>query len=194
LTPFLCVASFTYFTLMIGLYGLGFWLPRILQSLGPTAVSIGWNSAIPYGIGGLVGVAWAYHSDSVQERRWHLLIAFATAALGQSIAAVFHTTGLSVCGFTLSAFGIFSGMPIFWSVVTNKLSGEMTAVGTALVNSLGNLGGFVGPSWIGWITAKTGNVRAGLIALAGLLLIAGFISIFVSGRTQPTPRRKLTGC
>ena len=94
----------------------------------------------------------------------------------------------------LSAFGIFSGMPIFWSIVTSNLSGASAAVGTALVNSFGNLGGFAGPSWIGWITAKTGSFRPGMLALAVLLLIAGLLSIFVSTKVGPALREDLTPC
>lgn len=146
LSPTLFGLTLVYLVLMAGLYGLSFWLPKLLLEAGTPLTNIGWLSALAYGSGGVLAVIWSYHSDSVQERSWHLLIAFAAAALGQGIAAISHTPSLSVCAFILFAFGLFSGVPIFWSVVTDKLSGEMTAVGTAIVNSLGSLGGFVGPS------------------------------------------------
>lgn len=194
LSPMFLGLTAVYFILMSGLYGLGFWLPKILQARGTSLAYIGWLSALAYGIGGVLAVGWAFHSDAAGERRWHLLVAFAAAALGQSLAAVSHTQAMSVCGFTLSAFGIFSSMPIFWSLVTSTLSGKTVAVGTALVNSIGNLGGFAGPSWIGWITSRTSGFTAGLLALAGMLLFAGVLSSLVSGKTQSLLREEAPTC
>jgi ACS family tartrate transporter-like MFS transporter len=193
-TPMFAALTVVYFVLMSELYGLGFWLPKLLQARGTPLANIGWLSALAYGSGGILAVAWAYHSDFARERRWHLFTALAAAAIGQTIVALSHSPSYSQCGFMLSAFGIFSGMPIFWSIVTSNLSGASAAVGTALVNSFGNLGGFAGPSWIGWITARTGSFKQGMLTLAVLLLIAGLLSIFVSTKVRPVLREDLRPC
>ena len=178
LSPFLFANTFVYFVLMIGLYGLGFWLPRILQSMGSSSLSIGWDSAVPYGVGGLIAVGWAYHSDHTHELRWHLVISIVIASLGASIAGIIHSKLWVMGGFTLTSAGIFSAMPIFWSVTTGRSTRVGAATVIALINSFGNLGGFVGPSWMGWLGSKAHSFSAGLFSIS-LSLLAGAVAFWL---------------
>ncbi|MDE1161897.1 MAG: MFS transporter [Acidobacteriaceae bacterium] len=183
-----------YFFLMMGLYGLGFWLPKLAQSQGMGLASIGWLSAASYGVGGAAAVGWSFHSDATAERKWHLLISFLAAALGQFGASYSHSKPLLIGAFAISAFGIFSAMPMFWAVVTKDFGGQLAAVAIALINSLGNLGGFAGPSLIGWLTERTGGFTAPLCSIGILLLAAGGIAMFFVGKVRPVVQERVMEC
>jgi ACS family tartrate transporter-like MFS transporter len=182
MTPFMAAAAMAYFSIMLGLYGVGFWLPRIFKSVGSTSASVGWKSAIPYGLGGLLAIGWAYHSDHTSERRWHLVSAATIAALGAALAASIHSKTGATLGFTLTSAGIFSTMPIFWTVTTKRITGITAAAAIAIINSIGNLGGFVGPSWMGWISERTKAFSAGLYSVAFSLLCGAAAMWFISSR------------
>jgi ACS family tartrate transporter-like MFS transporter len=168
-----------YFALMSGLYGLGLFLPQILQARNVPLSSIGTFAAISHGSGGLLALAWAYHSDLQHEKRWHIAVSYISAAVGLFCVAASHSSSAAILGFALSAFGIYSGMPIFWSSLTDRVSGTAAAAGIAIVNSLGNLGGFIGPSWMGWMAYRTGNNAAGLFGIAIVLALAGGLCTFL---------------
>ena len=186
------VLGFTlaYFTLMIGLYGLGFWIPRILDSEGLALDRTGWITAVPYFVSAVGMVLWCRHSDSSKERTWHVVLAFLAAALGMYIASATHLVVVSVAGFSLAALGIFSAMPLFWATTTDHL-GENAVAGIAVVNALGNFGGFVGPVWMGWLLDRTHFFSAGLLAVAitlafGAVLIGGLVCSVPSPHARPT--------
>jgi MFS family permease len=147
----------------------------------------GWITAIPYFVSAVGMVLWCRHSDSSKERTWHVVLAFLTAALGMYIASATHIVAISVAGFSLAALGIFSAMPLFWATTTEHL-GENAVAGIAVVNALGNFGGFVGPVWMGWLLDRTHFFSAGLLAVAitltlGAVLIGGLV------RIAPSPVR-----
>ncbi len=186
------VLGFTlaYFSLMIGLYGLGFWIPRILTSEGLTVAHTGWIIAFPYLVSAVGMVLWCRHSDSSSERTWHLVLAFVCAALGMYIASSSHLLVVSVAGFSIAALGIFSAMPLFWATTTEHL-GENAVAGIAVVNAIGNFGGFVGPVWMGWLLDRTHFFSAGLLAVAitlalGAALIGGLIHMAPSPSARAT--------
>jgi len=166
---FCCV----YFTLMIGLYALGFWIPQMLRSAGVSQDRIGWITAIPYAFSTVCMIFWSRHSDRHGERRWHLMAAFACAAVGITVAATTaHMAAISIAGFALAAAGIFSAMPLFWAMTTTSLSGGKAVAGVALINSIGNIGGAVGPIFMGWMLDRTHSFRVGLFAVS-VILAAG---------------------
>ena len=172
-----------YFILMIGLYGLGFWIPRILTSQGLPVAQTGWMTALPYVIATVGMVLWSRHSDSSGERTWHVVLAFLAAAVGMYVASVTHVVAVSVAGFSIAALGICSAMPLFWVVSTEHL-GENGVAGIAVINAIGNLGGFVGPFWMGWLVDRTHFFSAGLLA-AAITLALGAALMF--GLSRPTP-------
>ena len=133
-----------YFVLMIGLYGLGFWIPRILTSQGLPVAQTGWMTALPYVIATVGMVLWSRHSDRSGERQWHVVLAFLAAAVGMYVASVTQVVAVSVAGFSIAALGICSAMPLFWVAATEHL-GENGVAGIALINAIGCLGGFLWP-------------------------------------------------
>ena len=126
-------------------------------------------------------VLWARHSDRTGERTWHVVVACLLASLGLVLAGFAGTrASRSLLALTLVNIGISSAKPPLWSMPTMFLSGSAAAAGIATINSIGNLGGFVGPAMIGWIKDLTGSFQGGLFFVAGL---AGSVR-----RPHPRPR------
>ena len=169
--------SLAYFCLMLGLYGLGFWIPTVLASRGIALTHLGWASALPY-VAAIVGmVLWSRSSDRHRERRAHLTAAYLAAAVGFLIAAFAPNATLAILGFGLAAIGILSAMPVFWSTSTLELAGPLIAAHIAVINSIGNLGGFFGPVVMGWLRQTTHSYIAGLASIA-LCLAIGAVCAF----------------
>lgn len=166
--------SFAYFALMIALYGIGFWIPKLLQMRGVNLLNTGWLTAVPYLVGIVGMIVWSRRSDKYQERTKHLTIAYTIAAIGLVTVIFAPTTAVAVLGFSLGTLGIFAAMPVFWSASTLYLAGPMVGVYIAVINSIGNLGGFVGPSAMGWLLQATHSFATGLASIAICLLIGAF--------------------
>lgn len=166
--------SIAYFLLMLGLYGLGFWMPKVLTSHGMGLRSLGWAAALPYGVAVVGMVLWSRSSDRRGERRMHLAGAYALAAVGFVLTAFAPNAAVAVAGFSLGATGVLSAMPVFWSTSTLRLAGPMVAAHIAVINSIGNLGGFIGPVMMGWLRQQTSSYQAGL-ATTALCLCGGAI-------------------
>ena len=164
-----------YFMLMIGLYELGFWTPRLLSSHGVSLRALGWINAIPYAIGGVGMLLWSRWSDLRRERRWSLFASFSTAGLGFALTAVAPTATLTVLALSISAFGVFASMPVFWAASSQRMAASAAALGIAAINSVGNIGGFLGPSVTGWLLRRTHSYSAGLSASALALLAGAFV-------------------
>ena len=168
--------SAAYFCLMLGLYGLGFWIPTVLASHGLGLRTLGWASALPY-LAAVVGmVLWSRSSDRAAERRRHLAGAYVAASAGFLLAAFAPTATTAVAGFALAAVGVLAAMPIFWSASTVELAGPTVAAHIAVINSIGNLGGFCGPVLMGWLRQLTHHYVAGLAAIALGLVLGALIA------------------
>jgi ACS family tartrate transporter-like MFS transporter len=166
--------SLAYFFLMLGLYGLSFWIPTVLKSHGMSPESLGWATALPY-LAAIVGmILWSRSSDRRRERRFHLTAAYLTAAAGFLVAAFAPVSAIAIAGFALGAIGVLSAMPVFWSTSTMKLAGPLVAAHIAIINSIGNLGGFFGPTVMGWLHKVTSNYVAGLSSVAVFLTLGAF--------------------
>lgn len=170
-----------YFSIIISFYGVAFWLPQIVKSFSGLSNSVvALISALPYLIASVGMVVIANHSDRTSERRWHVAIPAYGGSLGLALAAYFlknNHPALAFSSLCLAAVGIWSTLGPFWSLPTAFLSGTAAAGGIALVNSIGNVGGFVGPYIIGYVKQTTGSFTSGLMVLAATLLIAGFIAL-----------------
>jgi len=171
---------------MLGLYGLGFWIPTVLKSHGMSPESLGWATALPY-LAAIVGmILWSRSSDRLRERRWHLTAAYLTAAAGFLVAAFAPNAAVAISGFALAAIGVLSAMPVFWSTSTMRLAGPMVAAHIAVINSIGNLGGFFGPTLMGWLHKITTNFVAGLASTAALLVCGALVaSLLTKPAAQP---------
>ena len=112
------------------------------------------------------------HSDRTGERKGHLAACALTGAVGLALAAGFHDTAwIVVLSFTLSQLGQRSVQGVFWAIPPIFLGGTAAAAGIALINSVGNLGGFVGPTVMGTLRGQTGDYASGLTVLAIALVI-----------------------
>ena len=163
-----------YFTIPVALYGMGFWLPQILKAASPGAsdFKIGLYSAVPYLLGAVGMVVVGRHSDRTGERRWH--VALSAVVGGTAFAASAFVQGLvpSLVLLSVAMLGLASMFGPFWTLTTSAVGGLGAAAGIALVNSVGNLGGFFGPDLLGYVRNTTNSFSAGLVAI-GVILIAG---------------------
>ncbi|HZL34466.1 MAG TPA: MFS transporter [Tepidisphaeraceae bacterium] len=176
-----------YFCLALGLYCVSLWVPQLIQQAWPghSARQVSLMTAIPYGAAALGMVGVGLHSDHTGERRWHVAISLLVGAIGAIISAlVHHRPPLAVAAFSLTALGIWSAFGPFWSLPPNFLAGAAAAAGIALVNSVGNLGGFVGPAIFGFVKQSTGGFAGALWALAAVLMAGGIAVLFVRGRPE----------
>jgi D-galactonate transporter len=171
--------GFVYFGIVATLYGLGFFMPTIVKAFGLSNVETGFVSAIPYLIGSIAMVTWGAHSDKTGERQWHAILGCIAAALGLGLAGATQDPVLRMSALSLSAIGTFGSFPVFWTLPTAFLSGTAAAAGIALINSIGNLSGFLAPYMMGYMKDWTGNFDAGLYVLGGCAAIAGLIVYWI---------------
>jgi D-galactonate transporter len=171
--------ALVYFGAVATNYGIGFWLPQIVQGFGGlTKLQIGFITAVPYAVGMVSMIVWGRRSDQRMERKAHVAIPLFVAALGIAVAAVVDEPLLKMAALTLAAFGVFSSLPVFWTLPAAFLSGPAAAAGIAIINALGNLSGFAGPYAMGWIKDQTGSFSGGLLAIAAVALI-GMIAVIL---------------
>jgi ACS family tartrate transporter-like MFS transporter len=167
-----------YFALIMSFYGVTFWLPQIVAALSNmTPLQLGFITAIPW-IGATVGmVLLSRSSDATGERRWHVALSAAGGVVGLIAAGLLHHPVFELAALSLAAAGIWGTLGPFWALSSESLAGTGAAAGIALINSIGNLGGFVGPYLIGWIREQTGSFSLALIALAMFPLIGALITL-----------------
>lgn len=172
--------SVIYFTLVIAFYGISFWLPQVIQSSSRQSdLRVGLLSAVPYLVAAIGMVVIGGHSDRTGERRWHVGIPMFLGALGLFLCARFQSPTMALLSLSLAALGVWGALGPFWTLPTALLSGTAAAGGIALINSVGNLGGFVGPYLVGLVKNATQSFTFALIALALSLLLGGSLVLFV---------------
>ncbi|MBS0968592.1 MFS transporter [Chimaeribacter arupi] len=180
--------ALVYFGTSAGLYTLGIWSPQIIHSFGASSLEIGFLNAFPAVMGVIGMILWARHSDRKNERSWHVIGACLLAAAGLIYAGNVSTLLAVIFALTLVTVGISASKPPLWSMPTLFLSGPAAAAGIATINSIGNLGGFVGPMMIGVIRQQTGSYTWGLYFVAGLLCISALVVLILSARgNKPQP-------
>lgn len=186
--PRVLALALVYFGTSAGLYTLGIWAPQIIKSFGLSTMAVGFLNGVPPTIAIIAMILWARHSDRTGERTWHVVIACIVASVGLMLAGGAASAVAVVAALSLVNIGISAAKPPLWAMPTMFLSGSAAAVGIATINSIGNLGGFVGPWAIGWIKDRTGSFTGGLIFVAGLLVLSAIVTLIVarSGR-RPEP-------
>ena len=175
--------SLVYFGTSAGLYTLGIWAPQIIKGFGLTSLQVGFLNALPGIVAVVAMVLWARHSDRTGERTWHVVCACVVASAGLVLAGFAGTVVAVLLALSLVNIGVSSAKPPLWSMPTMFLSGSAAAAGIATINSIGNLGGFVGPAMIGWIKDLTGSFQGGLYFVAGLLVMSAVLTL-VLARSQ----------
>jgi cyanate permease len=170
--------SLLSFTLQVGLYSVSFWLPQIVKSFsGFDNVTVAIVSAIPYVVAAGAMVMVGGHSDRSRERCLHIGGAALIGAIGIAATAYADSPVPGLIALSVAAAGIFSAIPVFWSLPTAFLSGTAAAGAIALINSLGSLGGFVGPYLIGYVRDATGSFKGSLLTIAGILLCGAVLAV-----------------
>ena len=179
-SPRVLLLGLVYFGIVAANYGTSFWLPQIVKAFGITNLETGFVTAIPYLAGTIAMVWWGLRSDRARERKWHCAVPILIAAVGLALATVSGTPALEMAALTFAATGIFAALPCFWTLPTALLTGTAAAGGIALINSIGNLAGFVGPYGMGYIKDATGGFNAGLLFIAALAF-ASFLLVLALG-------------
>lgn len=179
--------ALVYFGTSAGLYTLGIWSPQIIHAFGASSLEIGFLNAFPAVIGVVAMILWARHSDRSGERSWHVITACLLAAAGLIYAGNVSSLLTVIVALTLVTVGISCSKPPLWSMPTLFLSGPAAAAGIATINSIGNLGGFVGPMMIGVIRQQTGSYTWGLFFVAALLALSALIVLLLSAKSK-TPQ------
>jgi MFS transporter, ACS family, tartrate transporter len=166
--------AIVYFTIIVGLYSLNFWLPQVVKGLSTvySNTKIGFLVMVPHLVGLIAMVLISLHSDRTQERRFHAAIPAIVGGLALLLVGRVHSPALSIALLALMALGIDSFFGPFWSLPNRFLTGIGAASGIALINSVGNLGGFAGPYVIGAIKDRTGNIYWGLAFVGISMLIS----------------------
>ena len=183
--PKIWLMALIYFSFVMGLYGVSFWLPSIIKAMGvKSALDVGLLTAIPWIAGAVCMVLVGRRSDRTGERRWHIIVPAFLGCIGFILSVqLASNTVLAMASLTLATAGILATLPLFWSLPTALLGGTAAAAGIALINSFGNLAGFVSPYMIGWIKDVTKSTDNGMYMLAGAMLLGGLLVWFgVSSR------------
>lgn len=179
--PKVLYLSFIYFVYQCGSLGVGYWMPQIIKGFASslTHTQIGLIAMIPYLFATIVMVFWSRSSDQRAERRLHSALPLALAAVAMGAIAYVTNPFAATLLISLSLAGLYAFKSPFWALPTLFLSRETAAVSIAVINSLGNLGGFVGPSLIGYVKGKENSATLGLLFLAALLVVAFLMTILI---------------
>jgi len=174
--PHVVLLSINYLGIVTASLGMLIFIPQIIKSLGVTSnMTVGWLTMVPYICAAFSLVIWGWVSDRLQERRWSLFGACILSTIGLIIAGATMGTWWALFGMTLAACGFYGSKGPFWAMPPMFLTGPAAAAAIAWINSIGNLGGFFGPWYVGWMKDLTGSYAGGLYGLA----IFGFIASFV---------------
>lgn len=166
----------TYFLWITGFWGFSYWMPSVLKEVsGWSNAAIGQAIAAAMLVSLLASLYTGHSSSQRNERRWHGALHLFLAAIGMAGGAFARDPWL-FCGFMLlAAVGTYAPMSVWWSYPTTFLSGMAAAGAVGLINSMGNLGGFVGPYVTGWVRQTTGSFAGALLYLALSLAAAGLL-------------------
>jgi cyanate permease len=184
--------SIVYFGAVACNYGVSFWLPQIVKAFGLSNAMTGWVAAIPYVVGVIAMIWYGRHSDQKHERKGHAAIALLIAAIGIAGSTAFDDPVLKMTALSVGAFGVFAVLPVFWTLPTAFLSGTAAAAGIAVINSIGNLAGFLGPFVIGWVKDLTGSTAGGLIVIAATAVVS-MILVLLLGHDHALERAPEAG-
>jgi ACS family tartrate transporter-like MFS transporter len=174
-----------YFTIPVALYAIGFWLPQMIKSIQSTSeisdFAVGILSAIPYLIGAIGMTITARHSDRTGERRWHVVVPAFVGGCAFALSAGVSSVAGSLLALSLALLGLASMFGPFWALATSSLGGGGAAAGIALINSIGNTGGFLGPYLLGYVRDATHSFTWGLVGIGGLLALVPLLVLTVEG-------------
>jgi MFS transporter, ACS family, tartrate transporter len=161
-------------------YGLQFWLPKMLQRLsGYSPLMVTLLSAIPFLLAWPAVIFVGWNSDRTKERRWHTALCMITAGLGLALSIATDHVAVGLIGFSIAAMGVMARMAPFWAMPSTILSGPAAAAVVGSINCFGNIGGWAGPSVIGYLSSRTHSYRGGMLFLVVAAILGGVLVLFV---------------
>ncbi len=180
--PRVLALALVYSGTSAGLYAIGFWAPLLIKQFGYSALAVGWLNALP-SVAAVVGmVLWARHSDRTLERIWHVTIPCVLGCVGMVWVGYAHAALAVILALAIASFGVNGSKPPLWAMPSLFLSGASAAAGIALINSLGNLGGFAGPLLIGWMKDRWGSYTGGLEAVGAMMALSAVVMLAMRQR------------
>jgi ACS family tartrate transporter-like MFS transporter len=179
--PRVLTLAFIYSGTSAGLYALGFWAPLLIKQFGHSSHIVGWLNALPAVVAVAGMVIWARNSDRTLERNWHVAIPCLIGSIGLIWAGTAQATPAVILALAAASFGVNASKGPIWAIPSQFLSGARAAAGIGLMNSLGNLGGFFGPLFIGWTKDRWGTYAGGLDVVAAMMALSAIV-MAVSGR------------
>jgi ACS family tartrate transporter-like MFS transporter len=185
-SPRVWLLSLVYFGIPACMYGVTLWLPTAIHALsGLSDFHIGLVAAIPYLVTAIAMVVMGMHSDRSGERRWHTALAGLGAALALVLAAYGQGPLSVIAGMSVGMLGAQSMVGPFWAMATSRMSGLAAATSVAVINSIGNLGGYFGPYIIGLGRSTDGGFRGGLLAIGAVMALSACLALMVGTNRDP---------
>jgi ACS family tartrate transporter-like MFS transporter len=176
------VLALAYSGTSAALYAIGFWAPLLIKQLGYSAMTVGWLNALPGVVSVVAMLVWARSSDRAQERIIHAAIPCLVGCVGLVWAGYAHSALAVILALVLASFGANGSKGPLWAVPSLFLSGASAGAGIALINSLGNLGGFVGPEVIGWTKDRWGSYAGGLGVVGAMMALSAVLLLVMRRR------------
>lgn len=191
--PIILALGFIYFADTGANLGLSMFLPQIIKAQGFSNLQTGFLSSIPY-ITGCVGMLTVgYLSDRYKERKWHLIACLMMIAIGLGTAGYLGNSVGAIVAISFATLGIMGAKGPFWPIPSAYLTGAGAAAGIALINSMGNLGGFAGPYMVGFAKRLTNSFSGGLYALALMTFLGAIVTIIAVRMDKATPAAEASG-
>ena len=184
--PRILTLSFIWLCIVTAGYGTVYFLPQIIKGIGFSNLQTGFVTSVP-SIAGCVGMlVWGWYSDRIGERRWNLAVACLCGAVGLAVAGLFSVSYWGLLAMCVASVGQNGTKPCFWPLPSTLMTGSAAAASIASINSVGNLGGFIGPYIVGWIKDTTQSFAAGLYFLSACFALAALVTTLAM---RPSSRR-----
>ena len=174
--PRVVLLAVVQFGFTLGSYGVGIFLPQIIKTSDLSNMVVSFLAAVPYVFASIGMIWWAWRVDRTGKKIGNLTIACGVAALGLAASVLSGNLVVALGALTVALVGLTSARAIFWPIPTRFLSGVGAAAGLAFINSIGTIGGFAGPYLMGVMRDFTGSFTAGLLAMAGILLLTTLLA------------------
>lgn len=170
--PRVLILAGVQFGFTFGSYGAGIWLPQIIKAGRLSNLQVGFVTSACYVLATVGMIVWAASVDKSGKKIGNLTAACLLSALGLFLAILVGNLWISLAWISVALLGITAARAIFWTIPTRFLTGIAAAGGLALINSIGTVGGFAAPPMVGWLKDRTGSFSAGLLSMAGVLVVA----------------------
>jgi ACS family tartrate transporter-like MFS transporter len=176
MNPKILLLSINYLGIVTASLGLLLFVPQIIKALGATNMGTGFATMLAYTCGAISMLVWGWVSDRMGERRWNLFWACVLATVGLVLTGMTIGTWWSLAGMCVATAGFYGTKGAFWAMPSMLLTGTAAAAGIAWINSIGNVGGAIGPAIVGWIKDFTGSYSGGLYGLAVFTAISALVA------------------